>query len=333
MSARVSNVAGLATIRTVGGVLPADVLAKVVNPKSDLPGLSADAYLTGPLSPREAANRAWAVLVPAWRAFRTSVDALPPSQAATGLTRDRWLAILFRELHFGLRLRATPAGGLTVDDRAFAISHNYDVGSGLDVPMHLLGWNVELDRRTPGVPGAAERAPHALVQEYLNRADTALWAFLSNGRTLRMLRDASTLIGQSYVEFDLATMFDGEIFSDFVVLFLTCHESRFALAPKDTSTKRKGKAKAKASPKPADGELVRPEDEEVTERETLSDCWLERWRIHATENGTRALAASQALGCPLFPQATAVRRFRFVLPARHSASCCRNSSWPRVFRL
>ena len=98
-----------------------------------------------------------------------------------------------------------------------------------------------------------------MVQEYLNRSDDALWGLVSNGRTLRLLRDSSTLIGQSFVEFDLEAMFDGEVFSDFVVLYLTCHVSRFEPDRRDDATQ--------------------------------TDCWLERWRTHAAETGTRALQA------------------------------------------
>ena len=67
-----------------------------------------------------------------------------------------------------------------------------------------------------------------MLQELLNRDDAYLWAILSNGATLRLLRDSTALVGSSYVEFDLEAIFDGELFSDFVLLYLTCHESRFA---------------------------------------------------------------------------------------------------------
>ena len=68
-----------------------------------------------------------------------------------------------------------------------------------------------------------------MLQELLNRDDAYLWAILSNGATLRLLRDSTALVGSSYVEFDLEAIFDGELFSDFVLLYLTCHESRFAI--------------------------------------------------------------------------------------------------------
>jgi hypothetical protein len=245
------------TIRAVGSALPADVLAATIS-DANLQGLTADDYhLELGVTPREAANRAWSVLTGAWHGYREALSKLAEDDRAVGLTREKWLAVLLRELGFG-RVPTTPAGGLSSDDKSFPISHVHDLAVGI-VPLHLLGWGVPLDSRTPGQPGAADRAPHAMVQEYLNRTDDALWAMISNGRTLRLLRDSSTLIGQSYVEFDLESMFDGEIFSDFVVLFLVCHASRFEPAPRDDAT--------------------------------IADCWLERWRTYAAETGTRALQA------------------------------------------
>jgi hypothetical protein len=138
-----------------------------------------------------------------------------------------------------------------VDDKAYPVSHLWGA-----TPMHLLGWGVELDKRTPGLAGAAHRAPHAMLQELLNRTDDYLWAMLSNGRVLRLLRDSTTLTGQAYVEYDLESMFDAEVFADFVALYLLCHQSRV----------------------------------EVPEGGTPTQCWLERWRTTAVSQGVRALS-------------------------------------------
>ncbi|GAB7190244.1 N-6 DNA methylase [Kineococcus sp. NUM-3379] len=239
------------TVRTAGSLLPPDLLARVVAGDPDLGGLTpSDYHLGAGENPREAANRAWSYLTGVWQSYRQVRERLPAGDPALGATRERWLLVLLRELGYG-RVPATPAGGLPVGDRAFAVSHRWE-----QVPVHLLGWGVDLDRRTKGVPGAAERAPHAMVQELLNRADEYLWALLSNGRVLRLLRDSSSLTGQSYVEFDLEAMFDGEVFSDFALMFLLLHQSRVEVRTPDG---------------PA------------------SDCWLERWRTVAVQSGTRAL--------------------------------------------
>ncbi|WP_240498069.1 DNA methyltransferase [Williamsia sp. 1135] len=139
------------------------------------------------------------------------------------------------------------------------------------VPLHLLGAGVPLDGRTEGVTA---RAPQSMVQDYLNREDRALWALLSNGRTLRLLRDASTLAKQSYVEFDLDDIFTNQRYADFRLLFLTAHASRFA--PRAEST-----------------EPVESDTESADSGLKPEDCWLETWRTTAIEDGARALLTLQ----------------------------------------
>ena len=107
-----------------------------------------------------------------------------------------------------------------LDGKTFPVSHR----SGI-VPVHLLGWQTDLDHKTANVTA---RAPQSMIQELLNRDEDRLWAILSNGATLRLLRDSAALVGSSYVEFDLEAIFGGELFSDFVLLYLVCHETRFA---------------------------------------------------------------------------------------------------------
>jgi hypothetical protein len=164
-------------------------------------------------------------------------------------------AALLRALDFG-PVPATPGGHLAAEGRDYSVSHLW-----ADVPVHLLGWGIHLDTGTGRVAGAA-RAPQSMVQELLNRSPDHLWAVLSNGRTLRLLRDSSALVGQSYVEFDLQAIFDGELFSDFVLLYLLCHESRLE-------------------------RLQGPDGQPGA----IGDRWLERWRTDAIDTGTRALTA------------------------------------------
>ncbi len=242
----------LTAVRSVGALLPSDLLARVAAGDGELGGFSGrDYHLAAGETPREAANRAWAYLVGVWPSFQDALSRLPEGDPAVGVTRERWLQVLFRELGYG-RLQATPAGGITASGKAFPVSHQWGA-----LPIHLLGWGIDLDRRTKGVPGAAERAPHAMVQELLNRSDQHLWAVVSNGRVVRVLRDSTSLSAQSFVEFDLEAIFSGELFADFVVLFLLLHQSRV---------------------------------EVLTGGAGPSECWLERWRTTAIATGARALS-------------------------------------------
>lgn len=233
------------TVRTEGGLLPPGLLARVAAGDPTLAGLTTDSYhLTGSERFGEVITRSWLRLTGAWTSFRDAISGLAVGDPATGITRDRWLLILFSELGYG---RLPTARALEVDGVAYPISHSWG-----NVPVHLVGAGVDLDRRTPGVAGAARSSPHSLLQELLNRDDTRLWGFVSNGLRLRILRDNQSLTRQAFVEFDLEAMMDENVYSDFVVLWLLCHQSR-------------------------------------VEADAIEECWLERWSIEARTQGTRAL--------------------------------------------
>ncbi|MCP9274882.1 Eco57I restriction-modification methylase domain-containing protein [Mycolicibacterium arenosum] len=236
-------------IRIQGGLLPADLLAKLAT-GTDLPGLtSADYHLPAGESVREAANRVWAYLRGAWATYRQALNNLPEDESATSLTRERFLLVVLDQLGYG-RVPTTGKGGIIVGEQHYPVSHVW--GS---VPIHLLG-RVPLDTRSKGVAGAAGASPQSLVQELLNRSDEHLWAILANATTLRLLRDSTSLVGAAYVEFDLEAIFDGDLFADFLLLYTLCHVSR-----------------------------VEPRDPEVGP----ASCWLEQWRQEAVETGSRAL--------------------------------------------
>ncbi|HXG41039.1 MAG TPA: N-6 DNA methylase, partial [Candidatus Limnocylindrales bacterium] len=232
-------------IRSEGGLLPADLLGRIAANDPQVPGLTPEAYhLDRGVRLGEAITRSWNRLVGAWAAFRDELESLPPGDAAIRVTRERWLLPLFEELGYG---RLQPARAVELEGRTYPVSHAWGA-----VPIHLVGARVDLDRRTTGVAGAARHAPHTLVQELLNRSPERLWGIVSNGRSLRLLRDNRSLTRQAYLEFDLEAIFGAEAYSDFALLWLVAHESRL------------------------EGE--RPEE-----------CWLERWVAFAASEGTRAL--------------------------------------------
>lgn len=233
------------TVKSEGALLPADFLARVAEGAKDVPGLAPESYHLPPREKlSEAITRSWNRLLGFWAAFQTSAAGLKDDDPATGLTRDKWLLPLFQELGYG-RL---PAGkGFEIEGKPYPISHVWQ-----NTPIHLLGRNVDLDRATKGVAGAARRSPHGLMQEFLNRHEGHLWGFVSNGLKLRLLRDNKSLTRQAYVEFDLAGMMDGQVYSDFALLWLVCHQSR-------------------------------------VEAERAEQCFLEKWTDAARDRGTRAL--------------------------------------------
>lgn len=236
------------TIRSEGGLLPADLLRRVVDPKEQLEGTRPEDYKLPPGERlNEAITQSWNRLRKHWLDFSKARENLPEGEAGTGMTNDKWSLPLLRELGFGM---IPTSAGPEIDGKTYAISRF--VGP---VPIHLVGCGLHLDRRVAGARGAASANPHGLVQEFLNRSDDHLWAIVSNGLRLRVLRDNQALSRQSFLEFDLETMFGSEVYSDFVLFWLMAHVTRFL---------------------PHDGH--RPED-----------CRLEQWAKLADVEGTRAL--------------------------------------------
>ena len=68
-------------------------------------------------------------------------------------------------------------------------------------------------------------APHSLVQEYLNRTEH-VWGIVTNGLTLRLLRDCTFVRRQAYVEFDLQAMLEEQRFQDFSAFYRLLHRTR-----------------------------------------------------------------------------------------------------------
>jgi hypothetical protein len=207
------------TIKTEGGLLPADLLVRIAEGDPAVDGLTPEAYhLAKSERLNEAANRAWNRLKGAWEGFKAASQALPEADAGTTLTRERWLLILFQEFGYG---RLTTRRAYEVEGKTYPVSHEWQ-----NTPIHLVSFRQELDRRTPGARGASRVSPHSLLQELLNRGENLLWGLVSNGLVLRLLRDNVSLTRQAYVEFDLQAMMDSEAYSDFFLLFLLCHQSR-----------------------------------------------------------------------------------------------------------
>jgi len=237
------------TLHTEGALLPVDLLQRILAGDKNLDGLAPDDYHLAPGEKlNEAINRSWNRLQGSWTAFQTSRGRLKAGDAGTTLTRERWLLPLFQELGYG---RLQTAKAIEIENKSYPISHTW--GSvECPVPIHLVGCGVDIEKRQAGAAGAGKASPHSLMQELLNRDESRHWGLVSNGLRLRVLRDNASLTRQAFLEFDLEAMFGGEVYADFAVLWLVCHQSRL--------------------------EGDKPEA-----------MWLERWSKVAQEQGTRAL--------------------------------------------
>ena len=206
-------------IRIEGGLLGPDIVEQLL--RGELPGQKpADFGLDGRRNLLDEIAAAFADCRKYWEAFQHRLGRLPEGDPATSVTRDAWAIPFFSLL--GIEARYTPRAR-EVDGMSFPISHR--MGEAEDAPpLHIVGARQGLDRAPAS--GRPRLSPHALMQEYLNRTEH-LWGVVTNGLTLRLLRNSAFIRQQAYIEFDLRTMLEEQRFNDFAALYRLLHRTRF----------------------------------------------------------------------------------------------------------
>lgn len=160
-------------------------------------------------------GRAYQIARAAWQSFEQSHD----SRA--------FLVEFFRDVlgwHSLAETEPKPIG-----DRLWPIRTTLAPGIPLvTAPAELPLDKADEDFAVPG-EGRSKKSPFQLAQGYLNASSEAEWAIVSNGRTVRLLRDSQSLVRPAYLEFDLETILREERFPDFCALWRVLHASRAAV--------------------------------------------------------------------------------------------------------
>ncbi len=166
---------------------------------------------------RDAIGNAWAEARTLWDLYIAKIDKLPEGDAGTSLTRKFWMVPLLYELGYDLE----KAESETVAERSFNISHR---AQNLDqYPVLIMGHHQKLDAKPEA--RILRISPHALVQEYLNYTEH-LYGLVTNGRSLRMLRDSNRITKLAYLEFDLERMMEEDLYHEFALMYRILHASR-----------------------------------------------------------------------------------------------------------
>jgi len=210
-------------LRIEGGILPPEFLQRIA--ALDAPGQSSADYAIPPgRTVRDEIGRYWTIAEALWKDYRQnrSRSDIPADRAGI----ERWLLRLLRDV-FGYNDLIACTARAVIGDRSFPITHRAHGGA---LPLLLTVADRDLDRSHPtfGEVGR-RRAPHAVVQEYLNADPTILWGVVANGPRFRLLRKNPSLTRPAYVEADLERIFEEGLYPDFAVLWLLAHES--CLAP------------------------------------------------------------------------------------------------------
>jgi hypothetical protein len=256
MAKRITHQLAYRAIRIEGGLLPADELTRLTllaDPKGS-EQTEAQYRIAKGLKLRDEIARDFKIALNLWQDFQ----ALRKRQdvQAHDVTVREWLLPLLRDvLHFHdtARRPVIEHGG-----HKYAIGY---AGNSSRVPLVFAEFDQPLDSAAerfgelnPDTGKTRKRSPFMLAQEALNATDASLWAIVSNGLTLRILRDNASLTRPAYIEVDLEALFTEELLADFSAFWLLAHATRFASASDN----------ANASP---------------------ADCPWERWRATGEQVG------------------------------------------------
>jgi hypothetical protein len=219
-------------IRIEGGLIPADELTRLTllaDPK-DTEQTESHYRIAKGLKLRDEIARDFKIALNIWQDFQLLRQR--QDVRLDEVTVREWLIPLLRDvLHFHDIGRHSP---IEVAGHQYNIGH---AGSGGRVPLVLAGVDESLDtaadrfgETNPETGKIRRRSPFMLTQEALNASDDSLWALVSNGLTLRILRDNPSLTRPAYIEVDLESIFTEELLADFSAFWLLAHASRFGNA-------------------------------------------------------------------------------------------------------
>ncbi len=213
------------SIRIEGSIFSSDILEKIE--QGDITGqLPKDFGFESHTKVKDEIAIAWADANSLWKVFKNRIDSLKEGESGTSETRKFWMIPFLGLLGYELE---NYKSAQVISGKNYAISH---YASNLDsFPVQIVGVNDSLDKKRES--GGPRMSPHSLLQEYINLSEH-LYAIVSNGLTLRLLRDSSRLVKLSYIEFDLEKIFEEDQFTDFAVLFRLLHSSRMP-AKKETA--------------------------------------------------------------------------------------------------
>jgi len=118
-----------------------------------------------------------------------------------------------------------PAEVVLVGDMAYPISFLAGKVAVLVAPYEM-GLEDADERFAVAGGGTRKKSAFQAMQELLNASPDHTWGVVSNGKQLRLLRDAASLTRPTYLEFDLADLLGGQRYAEFANVWRLLHASR-----------------------------------------------------------------------------------------------------------
>ncbi len=235
MARKIASRLNYRAIRIEGGLIPADELTRLTTLAAPDQTEQTESQYRIPkgLKLRDEIARSFTIALNLWKDFQ--VLRQRQDSKAYEITTREFLIPLLRDVlgHSDLERHAD----IQCAGRAYPVGHASGRGR---VPLILAAHDLALDtaadrygERNPDTGRVRRRSPFMLAQEALNASDAALWAIVSNGLTLRILRDNPSLTRPAYVEVDLEAVFNEELLPDFTAFWLLAHATRFGVIGAD----------------------------------------------------------------------------------------------------
>lgn len=218
-----TNALNLPTLHLEGGLFLPDQLEKAALGKASYQK-EADYQIPTGLKLKDEYSRAFQIASAQWKHFVPNLERQDVDAANVTI---KFVHDLLRDTmgYSGFQL----IKGISVGERHYPIT----ALAGQTIPVVIAPHSLGLDDADPRFAvvgsGARKKSPFQLAQEFLNASDQHLWALVSNGKQIRLLRDAATLTRPSFLEFDLQDMLGGQRFAEFEMAWRLLHASRAGL--------------------------------------------------------------------------------------------------------
>jgi len=215
-----------ATLTLEGGLFLPDQLQKATQGLASAQQ-DADYRLPKGLKAKDEYSRAFQIACAQWQDFAQQLERRDID--ATQLT-TRFVQELLRDA-FGYSL--SPARPQEVDGRHYPVS--FLAGNlPILVAPHTLGLD-DADASMAIEGSSSRKTPFQAMQELLNASESLLWGIVSNGRQLRLLRDAASLTRPSFLEIDLTDLLGSKRYAEFANVWRLLHASRALTDAQNTS--------------------------------------------------------------------------------------------------
>ncbi len=215
-----STILNLPTIRLEGGLFLPDQLEKAALGQATQQTV-ADYNIPIGLKLKDEYSRAFQIASAQWKHFAQNIDRkdIDPAQITI-----KFICNLLKDaLNYQ---RVDLISGLSNGDRFYPITLLLDNTIPVVIAPHTLGLDDSDPMFAISGSGVRKKTAFQLAQEFINASADHLWAIVTNGKQLRLLRDAATLTRPSFLEFDLQDMLDSQRFAEFEMAWRILHASR-----------------------------------------------------------------------------------------------------------